>query len=123
MTLVSSVFLPSVLRLGGMDEKLQIELEDAASQSWWARILYTLGSQYGRTQLRFVGKTDDDRRLYVSDTFPGPPLGATPPEEQWAPGMEASLAELRQQIARDGWAETSRGQKPWELTFARRAGS
>lgn len=106
-----------------MEETLQIELEDAASMSWWARILYTLGSQYGRTQLRFVGKTDDDRRLYVSDTFPGPPPGATPPAEQWAPGMEASLAELRQQIARDGWSETGRGRKPWELTFARRAGS
>ena len=105
-----------------MEETLQIELEDAASGSRWRRILYTLGSQYGRTQLRFVGKADD-RRLYVSDTFPGPPLGATPPDEQWAPGMEASLAELRQQIARDGWSETSRGQRPWDLTFTRGDGA
>lgn len=106
-----------------MQETLQIELEDAASISWWARILQTLGSQFGRTQLRFVGKSDGDRRLYVSETFPGPPLGPTPPEEQWAPGMEASLAELRQQIARDGWSETSRGQRPWDLTFTRGDGA
>lgn len=106
-----------------MEQKLQIELEDAASSSWWARILYTLGSQYGRTQLRFVGKADGNRRLYVSDTFAGPPLGATPPEEQWAPGMERSLAGLRQQIARDGWSEAGRGQRPWELTFTRSGGS
>lgn len=94
-----------------MEETLQIQLEDAASFSWWARIFQTLGSQYGRTQLRFVGKTDGGQQLYVSDTFPGSPLDATPPEEQWAPGMEASLAELRQQIARDRWSETSRGQR------------
>ncbi|VXC23150.1 conserved hypothetical protein [Arthrobacter sp. 9AX] len=106
-----------------MEETLQIELEDAASISWWARILLTLGSQYGRTQLRFVGKTDSNPRLYVSDTFPGPSLGATPPEEQWAPGMEASLAELRQQIARDGWSQTSSGRKPWDLTFTRHDGA
>lgn len=106
-----------------MEETLQIELEDAASGSWWRRILYTLGSQYGRTQLRFVGKADGDRRLYVSDTFPGPPLGATPPDEQWAPGMEASLAGLRQQLAGDGWAETGYGDKPWDVTFTRRPGT
>ena len=106
-----------------MEQKLQIELEDAASSSWWARILYTLGSQYGRTQLRFVGKADGNRRLYVSDTFAGPPLGTTPPEEPWAPGMERSLAGLRQQTARDGWSEAGRGLRPWELTFTRSGGS
>lgn len=34
----------------GREERLRVELEDAASRKWWARILYTLGSQYGRTQ-------------------------------------------------------------------------
>jgi hypothetical protein len=105
-----------------MGETLEIELEDAASSSWWARILYTLGSQYGRTQLRFVGKTDH-QRLYVSDTFPGPPLGATPPEEQWAPGMQASLDGLRRRIAKDGWSESGRGKKPWEFRYTRPAGN
>ncbi|WP_457950343.1 hypothetical protein ACTAQI_07040 [Pseudarthrobacter sp. alpha12b] len=105
------------------EERLRIELEDAASRKWWARILYTLGSQYGRTQLQFVGRTVDGRRLYASDTFPGPPLNPTPPEEAWAPGMEASLSQLRQEIARDGWSETSHGAQPWELTFSRRKDS
>ncbi|MDQ0768914.1 hypothetical protein QF031_001663 [Pseudarthrobacter defluvii] len=104
----------------GTEERLRIELEDAASVKWWARILYTLGSQYGRTQLRFVGKTEDGRRLYVSDTFPGPPLNATPPAEAWAPGLQASLSRLREEIARDGWSENSQGTQPWELTFSRR---
>ncbi|MGN7200078.1 hypothetical protein [Arthrobacter sp. SAFR-044] len=104
----------------GTEERLRIELEDAASRKWWARILYTLGSQYGRTQLRFVGKAEDGRRLYTGDTFPGPPLNPTPPEEAWAPGLQASLGRLRQEIAGDGWAETSRGAQPWELTFSRR---
>ncbi|TQJ41158.1 hypothetical protein FBY33_3256 [Arthrobacter sp. SLBN-112] len=107
----------------GREERLRVELEDAASRKWWARILYTLGSQYGRTQLRFVGRTEDGHRLYTSDTFPGPPLNKTPPQEAWAPGLEASLGQLRQEIARDGWSETSRGTQPWDLTFSRRNGS
>lgn len=105
------------------EELLHLELEDAASRKWWARIFYTLGSQYGRTQLRFVGRTGDGRRLYVSDTFPGPPLNSTPPEETWAPGLQASLDQLCQDIARDGWTETGRGAQPWELTFSRRKAS
>jgi hypothetical protein len=106
-----------------MEETLKIELEDTASRSWWARILYTLGSQYGRTQLRFVGKTDGGRRLYISDTFPAPSPGPMAPEEDWAPGMAASLAELRRQIAKDGWSEIDRGQRPWDLTFTRHTGA
>ena len=105
------------------EDRLRIELEDAASSKWWARILYTFGSQYGRTQLRFVGRNEDGRTLYASDTFPGPPLDQTPPEEAWAPGLEASLSQLRREIARDGWSVASRGAKPWELTFSRRMGS
>ena len=104
----------------GGEERLGVELEDAASRTWWARILYTLGSQYGRTQLRFVARASDGRRLYVSDTFPGPPLNATPPEEAWAPGLQASLHQLCQDITRDGWSETGRGAQPWDLTFTRR---
>lgn len=106
----------------GTEERLRIELEDAASVKWWARIFYTFGSQYGRTQLRFVARTEDGRRLYVSDTFPGPPLNATPPAEAWAPGLKASLSQLRGEIERDGWSETSQGAQPWELTFIRRRG-
>ncbi|TWD56515.1 hypothetical protein FB478_101663 [Arthrobacter sp. AG367] len=106
----------------GPEERLRIELEDAASRKWWARILYTLGSQYGRTQLQFVARTGDGRRLYASDTFPGPPLNPTPPEEAWAPGMQASLSQLRRELARDGWSETSHGVQPWDLTFSRGPG-
>jgi hypothetical protein len=106
-----------------MEETLKIELEDAASRSWWARILYTLGSQYGRTQLRLVGKTDGGRRLYISDTFPAPSPGPMAPEEEWAPGMEASLADLCRQIARDGWSEVGRGQRLWDRTFTRHTGT
>ena len=104
------------------EELLRIELEDAASRKWWARILYTLGSQYGRTQLRFIARTQDGRTLYTGDTFPGPPLNATPPDEAWAPGMQASLRRLRQEIEGDGWLEISRGEQPWDLTFSRRRG-
>lgn len=97
--------------------RLRIELDDAASSSWWARILYTLASQQGQSQLRFVGKTEDGRVLYRGDTFPSPPLGAASPREAWAPGMEASLSKLEREITRDGWVEDGRGPRAWDVTF------
>ncbi|WP_413249526.1 hypothetical protein [Sinomonas flava] len=103
------------------EERLRIELEDAASASWWARILYTLSSQYGSTQLRFVGKSDDGSTLYRGETFPGPPLNRTPPREGWAPGMEECLRRLRSEIDGDGWVETGRGEQPWQISYTRPA--
>lgn len=100
-------------------ESLQIELQDVASGAWLTRILQTLVSQYGRTQLRLVARAQDGRVLYESDTFSGPPLGHTPPREDWAPGMEAALKELTTRIRLDGWHETLRGKETWQLSFAR----
>jgi hypothetical protein len=102
-----------------VSDRLRIELDDAASSSWWARILYTLASQQGQSQLRFVGKTDGGRVLYRGDTFPSPPLGAASPRETWAPGMEGSLTRLESEIARDGWVEDGRGPRPWNVTYVR----
>jgi hypothetical protein len=71
-----------------MERTLHIELEDAASSSWWARILYTLTSQYGRTPLSFVGKTADNQRLYLSDTFPGHPCETPFPRKPGPPAWK-----------------------------------
>ena len=63
-----------------------------------------------------------DRLLVHQATHQGL-LAGTPAadlERAWAPGLEASLAQLRGEIARDGWLETGRGTQPWELTFTRR---
>lgn len=98
---------------------LHVELEDAASSSWWARVLYTLVSQNGLAQLRFVAKDEDGRRLYRGATFPAPPFGARQPREAWAPGMEESLPGLLAQIERDGWVEAGRGPRPWEYSYVR----
>ncbi|MGT2462215.1 hypothetical protein [Sinomonas atrocyanea] len=103
----------------GSARTLRVELEDPASVPWWARVLYTLSSQYGRSPMRFVARADDGRILYRGATFAGPALGRTAPREAWAPGLEASLAELRAEIARDGWLESSHGQQPWDLTYVR----
>ncbi|MDQ0260245.1 hypothetical protein J2W20_002149 [Sinomonas atrocyanea] len=106
----------------GTGRTLRVELEDPLSVPWWARVLYTLTSQYGRSPMRFVARADDGRILYRGATFAGPALGRTAPQEAWTPGLEASLAELRAEIVRDGWAESSRGRRPWDLTY-RRSGS
>lgn len=90
-------------------EKLTIALEDIGGTSWWASILTTLGSQYGSTQQRFVGQLDGKTR-YKSATFPAA-RSVTPvsPQEDWAPGMTAALAELKRDLAGDGWVQVSEG--------------
>lgn len=113
-TIATELTLPTV-----SPESLQIELQDVASGSWLARILQTLVSQYGRTQLRFAARAQDGRVLYESGTFTGPPLGHTPPREEWAPGMDAALQDLTARIRLDGWHETLRGKEKWQLSFAR----
>ncbi|MFQ6155958.1 hypothetical protein ACLMMA_05670 [Micrococcus luteus] len=103
----------------GTARTLRIELEDPVSVPWWARIMYTLTTQYGRSPMRFVARADGGRILYRGATFAGPALGRTAPREAWAPGLEASLTELRAEIVRDGWVESSHGQQPWDLTYVR----
>lgn len=100
-------------------EKLTVALEDVGGTSWWAGILTTLGSQYGSTQQRFVGQVDGKTR-YKSSTFPAA-RSVTPisPQEDWAPGMTAALAELKRDLARDGWVQVSAGGDPSALLYER----
>ena len=100
-------------------ETLHVELQDIGGTAWWARLLTTLSSQTGSTQLRFVGRVADEVR-YSSSTFASPtPISPIPPEEQWAPGMTRSLKELVSDLRRDGWTPSGRGTEPWALTFER----
>ncbi|MBF4994391.1 hypothetical protein ITX31_09735 [Arthrobacter gandavensis] len=102
-------------------ETLTVELEDVGGTSWWAGILTVLASQYGSTQRRFVGRVNGLTR-YTSETFPVPgSVGPVPPREQWAPGMTAALQGLKQDLAKDGWRESSSGNQPWSLTYERSA--
>lgn len=100
-------------------EKLTVVLEDVGGTSWWAGILTTLGSQYGSTQQRFVGQVDGKTR-YKSSTFPAArSVTPIPPQEDWAPGMTAALAELKRDLARDGWVQVSAGGHPNALLYER----
>lgn len=101
-------------------EKLTIALEDIGGTSWWASILTILGSQYGSTQQRFVGQVEGKTR-YKSPTFPAA-RSVTPvsPQENWAPGMTAALAELKRDLARDGWVQVSGGEDPKSLVYERK---
>lgn len=100
-------------------ETLVVVREDIGATAWWARILTIRGSQYGSTQQRFVGRTGGSTS-YKSSAFPVPgSAGPITPEEQWAPGMGAALEELKQDLHRDGWEQTSQGTEPWSLTYTR----
>jgi len=104
-------------------DTLRIDLEDVGGTSWWARLITTLASQYGSTTQRFVGRVDGERR-YTGPTFVAPgTIGRLPPEDAWAPDMAHSLAELRREIAADGWVEVGRGSEPWAYRYERRPGA
>ena len=100
-------------------ERLRVALEDVGGTSWWASILTTLGSQYGSTQQRFVGQVHGET-LYKSSTFPVPrSVTPIPPQEEWAPGMTAALAELKRDLAQDGWVQVSGGPDAESLVYER----
>jgi hypothetical protein len=100
-------------------DTLQIDLEDAGGRSWWTGLAATLTSQHGSATLRFVGRVQGERR-YTGPTFVSPrTLGDLPPQEEWAPDMAQSLAELRREISADDWVEAGRGPEPWAFRYER----
>ena len=108
---------------GGM---LAIELEDAATRKAWVSALGLLAGMM--QQWHFVALLGDEVR-YQSDTFSAPyswghlPLGRTMlPREEWAPGMDEALDELRAEIAADGWVAGGRGGQAWQHRYRRQAG-
>ncbi|WP_107772920.1 hypothetical protein [Nocardioides sediminis] len=108
---------------GTAPQTLSVELEDVATRSWWKSALGLLTTQ---TQMwHFVGLLED-RPVYESPTFAAPyswgrlPLGRTMlPQEEWAPGMQQALEELRAAIREDGWVECGHGAHPWEDVYSR----
>lgn len=100
---------------------LTIELEDAATRSWWTSALGLLSA---RTQMwHFVGLVGG-RPAYTSPTFAAPytwgtlPLGSTVlPRPEWAPGMADALDELRRDVRQDGWVEAGHGAQPWQDVY------
>ena len=105
--------------MAGEGATLEIGLEDVGGTSWWAGVLTTLTSQSGSAQLRFVAAIDGER-LYEGAAFSAPrTLGSVPPEEAWAPGMTASLEQLRRDVERDGWVEVGRGPQTWAFRYRR----
>lgn len=107
------------------DEALTIELEDAATRSMWVSMLGLLSSE--TQQWHFVGIVEgDDKPRYASGTFAAPyswgsiPVGQTMlPQEQWAPGMESALRDLRDELEADGWVEVGVGQQAWQHQYRR----
>jgi hypothetical protein len=105
---------------------LGIELEDAATRSWWVG---TLGLLAGvMQQWHFVGILGDEVR-YESDTFSAPyswghlPLGRTMrPRNEWAPGMDAALEAVRAEIVDDGWVLDGHGEQAWQDRYRKQPG-
>ena len=106
----------------GGEGHLEIVLEGfEPALPWWKRVFAALGSQYGRSQCRFVAQ-QDGRPVYMSAPFFAPLLATAPPDEASAPGMEESLFELRKKIAQEGWIVSGRGSSPWSYSYVRASG-
>ncbi len=100
-------------------ETLRLQLEEVGARHWWAALLASLSSQSGNAYMRFVGVVDG-RARYRGAAFPVPRLwGTVPPQDQWAPGMDDSLAEIQHRIEGDGWRPVDHGAQPWEVTYQR----
>ena len=105
---------------------LVIELEDSLKRlKWYAPM--RLFSQTTMQVWHFVALLDGEVR-YESPTFAAPyswgnlPLGKTiTPEEEWAPGMDSALEDLRAEILAGEWQEVGCGAQPWEYKY-RKAG-
>ncbi|WP_238588681.1 hypothetical protein [Rhodococcus pyridinivorans] len=102
-------------------ETLRVELEEVGARHWWTALLATLSSQSGNACMRFVGVVDGEPR-YTAPTFPVPRgWGTEPPQEKWAPGLSASLADLQRRIESDGWKQIALGSEIWDLAYQRPA--
>jgi hypothetical protein len=107
-----------------VEDTLVIELEDSLTRLPWYSPT-RLFSQTSMQQWHFVGLLGGELR-YESPTFAAPyswgglPMGRTRlPREEWAPGMEAALEELRAEISADGWTEVGCGEQPWQHRYRR----
>lgn len=105
------------------EDTLTIELEDAATRKGWVSTLGLLGGTV--QQWHFVGLLGGKPR-YESATFAAPyswghvPIGRSLlPREEWAPGMNDALQELRGQIRADGWVQVERGENAWQEKYRR----
>jgi hypothetical protein len=114
------------LRVKAEEDSLVIELEDLGATSWWAGILTTLGSQYGSTYSRFVGHAVSADPRWPTYTLAGPSFprvrslpDSLAPEEAWAPGTGAALAELRHRLEAEGWRLVGHGESPWAYRYVR----
>jgi hypothetical protein len=105
-------------------ESAHIELEDIGDTAWWKRILTTLVSQNGQQQLHFVARrtsgSPTEHPIAAGSTFASPRWVAdAPPEPEWAPGMSASLGEVRDDLERAGWIMDGRGHEAWSYRYVR----
>jgi hypothetical protein len=108
-------------------DTLEIELEDAGGGSFVGSLVATLSAQQGHAWYRFIGRARSaDRRwpeyVIMGGTFAAPRAAFSrpiPPDDAWAPDMEARLTELRDELVAEGWLLAGRGEHPWSFRYTR----
>lgn len=100
-------------------ETLRVELEEGGGPSWWTGLLANPAAQYGNAYLRFAGRVAGELRSTSPPSRWPRTLGTLPPQDEWAPQMRESLADLRRDLDRDGWIQVGRRKQPWSLRYQR----
>jgi hypothetical protein len=108
-------------------DMLVVELEEAGGSTFVGSLMATLATQSGQAYYRFIGRARSaDRRwpeyAVIGGTFAAPHAFLSlpiPPDEAWAPEMDARLAELRAELVAEGWILAGRGEHPWAYRYTR----
>jgi hypothetical protein len=108
-------------------DSLEIELEEAGGGSLVGSLVATLSAQQGHGWYRFLGRARSaDPRwpeyAIIGGTFAAPRASLSlpiPPDDAWAPDMDARLAELRAELVAEGWLLSGRGEQPWAYRYTR----
>lgn len=104
---------------------LEIELEDAGDQSWWAGLMAPVAPGSDNAYLRFVGRVwspdgKPTREVVHGETFPRfMDPDALDPEDAFTPGWEQALEHLRRRLLSEGWVPAGRGTEAWAYRFVR----
>lgn len=108
-------------------DSLEVELQDAGATSWWASLLWTLGSQHGTRIYQFVGRAHSSDPRWPTYTVAGPtfPVQAGQRLEHlgdrdaWADEIRSGWRDLDAALRAEGWRSVGRGANWWSATYIR----
>jgi hypothetical protein len=108
------------------DDVLEIEVEDVAGRSLLSSLVTTLVNQNGAGYYRFVGRARSADQRWPTYSIPGGTFALVRqlPDDLEVNGPRSGdavdrLAEMRRQLAGEGWRPAGRGEHWWSYRYTR----